>query len=133
VSREVREVVDRADGTRMTRTTAVDDDVRYVDGAPGANTAASIVSIIGGILIVLLGLRVLLSLLGANRENAFADLIYGITYPFAAPFFGLFGYDVQYGVSRLEIETIFAIIIYALIFFGIARLLNVRRDSTRHA
>jgi YggT family protein len=117
----------------MTRTTAVDDDVRYVDGAPGANTAASIVSIIGGILIVLLGLRVLLSLLGANRENAFADLIYGITYPFAAPFFGLFGYDVQYGVSRLEIETIFAIIIYALIFFGIARLLNVRRDSTRHA
>jgi hypothetical protein len=53
------------------------------------NIAERIIYIIGGVLLTLLALRVLLSLLGANRANGFADFIYGVTYPFVAPFFGL--------------------------------------------
>ncbi len=93
------------------------------------NIAERIIYIIGGILLTLLALRVLLSLLGANRANGFADFIYGVTYPFVAPFFGLFGYDVQYGVSRLEIETIVAMIVYALLMVVLARIASINRPS----
>ena len=95
------------------------------------NTAARVVWFITGVLLTLLAFRFLLSLLGANRENPFADMIYTITYPFVAPFFGLFGYDVEYGVSRFEIETIVAGLVYLMIGSGIVRLLTInRRDRT---
>jgi len=87
--------------------------------------AAKIVSIIGGLIMGVLALRFILSLLGANRDNAFADLVYGISYPFAAPFFGLFGYTPTYGDARLEFETLFAIGVYALLTWLITRLLTV--------
>jgi hypothetical protein len=65
--------------------------------------------------------------LGANQENAFANLIDSITYPFVAPFFGLFGYTMQYGVARLEVETIVAIVVYSLVGYGITRLVSINR------
>jgi uncharacterized protein YggT (Ycf19 family) len=92
-----------------------------------ATLGERIVTFLGGILVTLLAIRVLLSLLGANRGNPFADFIYSVTYPFAAPFFGLFGYEVEYGVSRLEIETIFAIIFYAFLTMILARLFTIGR------
>jgi len=95
------------------------------------NTAARVVWFITGVLLTLLAFRFLLSLLGANRENPFADMIYSITYPFVVPFFGLFGYEVEYGVSRFEIETIVAGLVYLMIGYGIVRLLTInRRDRT---
>lgn len=45
--------------------------------------------------------------------------------PFVAPFFGLFGYTVKYGVSRFEIETLVAIIVYSLVGYGIAKALTI--------
>lgn len=116
---------------KETRTVIRDDD-RVDDARDGdvvdapMSVAARIVSIIGGIIMGLLALRFILSLLGANRENAFADLIYGLSYPFVAPFFGLFNYDATYGKSRFEFETLFAIIVYALLTWLIVRLLTVR-------
>ncbi|HSI20421.1 MAG TPA: YggT family protein [Verrucomicrobiae bacterium] len=84
-----------------------------------------IVSAITGLLL----LRFVLSLLGANRTNAFADFIYSLTAPLVGPFQGLFGYDTTYGVSRFETETVVAIIVDALIGWGISALLNLaRRD-----
>lgn len=93
------------------------------------NTAVRLIYIIGGTLLALLGLRVLLSLLGANTANAFANLIYSVTYPFVVPFFGLFGYEVEYGVSRLEIETIVAMVIYGLVIMLVARLATIDRPD----
>jgi len=91
----------------------------------GANIAARIVYIIAGVIITLLAFRFVLSLLGANRDNAFAELIYGMSYPFAAPFFGLFNYEAQYGVARFEVETLVAIAVYAFITWLIIRLIEV--------
>lgn len=97
--------------------------------ASGTSTAERIVYYILGILMALLAFRFVLSLLGANRENAFASLIYGISYPFVAPFFGLFGYRVQYGVARFEIETLVAMAVYALIAYGIVKLIRISRKT----
>lgn len=92
------------------------------------NAAQQIAYILASILEVLLALRIILSLLGANRSNGFAQFIYSITYPFVAPFFGLFGSTFSYGVARLEVETIVAMIVYGLVAWVVIRLLGVGRD-----
>jgi len=91
----------------------------------GSSMAERVVSIITGFVAAILAIRFVLTLLGANHGNAFAQLIYSITYPFVAPFFGLFGYTFQYGVARFEVETLVAILVYSLIGYGIGRLLSV--------
>jgi YggT family protein len=93
-------------------------------------TAARIVYLIAGILESLLAFRFMLSLLGANRGNIIANLIYGITQPFVAPFFGLFNYRAQYGVARFEIETLVAMAVYAFLAWVLVRLLTINdRDD----
>ncbi len=132
--REVEETVVRdeapvAGATRRVRTTTTnDDDVAVV--ATGQSTTERVVYFITGILLTILAFRFVLSLLGANRENGFADFIYSFSYPFVAPFFGLFGYDVQYGISRFEIETLVAMAVYALIAYGIVRMIRIGRKET---
>lgn len=80
-----------------------------------------------GILEAVLAFRVVLSLLGANQGNPFAQLIYGVSAPFVAPFFGLFGYQFQYGIARFEIETVIAMAVYGLIGWGVAKLIRIGR------
>lgn len=89
------------------------------------NVAARIISFIGGVIMALLGLRFLLMLLGANRGNGLVDFIYSASYPFAAPFFGIFNYQQQFGVSRFEFETLIAIVIYGLITWALIRLVTI--------
>lgn len=131
---ETRErVVDNGDSAQAVRrvTTTTTDNAgpaeRVVVRDDAPNTAARVVWFVTWVIITLLAIRFVLSLLGANRANAFADLIYSLTYPFAAPFFGLFGYQVRYGVARFEIETLVAMAVYALLGYGIARLLTINR------
>lgn len=88
-----------------------------------------IVYLIYGILAGLLGIRIILSLLGANRSNAFADIIYTITGPFVAPFRGLFNIDTTYGVSRIDMESIVAIIVYGLIAWVIAKTFDLGKKN----
>lgn len=83
---------------------------------------------LASLLLGLLAIRVALSLLGADRSNAFAAFIYNITYPFVAPFFGLFNYDTQFGVATLEVWTLVAMAVYALLAYAIARLIRIARS-----
>lgn len=84
-----------------------------------------------GILASLLGIRIVLSLLAANRSNAFADFIYSITSPFVSPFRTLFGIDTAIGNSgsRLELETAVAIIVYGLLAWVIAKIININNAN----
>lgn len=111
--------------TRRVKTTTSDDDVAAV--AVGPSTIERIIQFLTGILLTILAFRFVLSLLGANRENGFADFIYSFSYPFVAPFFGLFGYEVEYGVSRFEIETLVAMAVYALVAYGIIKMIRIAR------
>ena len=91
----------------------------------GTATAVRVVWFIAGLLLILLAFRFVFILLGANTANSFASLIYSASYPFARPFFGLFGYSIRYGVSRVELSTLVAMAVYALLAFGIARLITI--------
>lgn len=87
--------------------------------------AERVVYLVGGLLMTLLGFRFLLSLLGADRANGFADFIYTTSHPFVAPFFGLFNYEEQFGQSRFEFETLVAMIVYGVIMVIVARLVTI--------
>lgn len=131
--REVEETVVRDDaplaaGTRRVERTTTSDDGAAV-AATGQSTAERIVYFIAGIILAILAFRFILSMLGANRDNGFADFIYSFSYPFVAPFFGLFGYEVEYGVSRFEIETLVAMAVYALIAYAIAKMIRIARKE----
>lgn len=102
------------------------------DAVSTASTLARLIYLLGGIIITLLGFRFLLSLLGANRENTFASLIYGASYPFAAPFFGLFNYQPQIGVVRFEFETLIAILFWSFVTWGLVKIVTLaRRNGSR--
>lgn len=94
---------------------------------PRENTVARIIWFVAGVLLVLLAFRFVFALLGANPNNGFANFIYSVSHPFVSPFFNLFGYNIQNGVSRFEIFTLVAMAIYALVAWGLARLATINR------
>ncbi len=92
------------------------------------NVASRIVWYIASVLLVLLAFRFVLSLLGANSANGFANFIYDMSHPFVSPFFSLFNYDFRSGVAHFEIYTLVAMAVYAVVAYGIARLVTINRD-----
>ena len=116
-------------GDQSYRKTVVNKTDSYV-GATGV--ATNIVYLVYGVLASLLGIRLLLSLLIANRSNAFADIIYGITNPFVSPFRSLFGVDTAIGESgsRFELETAVAILSYGLLAWIIVRIINISKPES---
>lgn len=83
-----------------------------------------VIEYVAGLLVALLLVRFVLALLGANLANQFASFIYNVTDPMVAPFRGLLQVNQFHaGISRFEIETILTIIIYALVTWGITRLI----------
>lgn len=77
-----------------------------------------------GILEVIIGLRIVLKLIGANPDSPIVAMIYGITTPFLAPFLGLIGSPTT-GNMVLEAPSMFAIAIYALIALALEKLVWV--------
>ena len=82
-----------------------------------------IIDFIFGVLEVLLALRIVFHALGANPGNPFADLIYGLTSPFVALFSTLFVNPVIGRSAVLELTTIVAMIVYAILAWIIGRIL----------
>lgn len=87
------------------------------------NVAARAIWLIAGLLLLLLAFRFVLALLGANPANTFASFIYTASHPFVAPFFSLFGYNLQYGVSRFELFTLVAMAVYAAVAWALTSLI----------
>lgn len=96
----------------------------------GPALAARIITFITGVLLILLAFRFVLALLGANPNNAFARFIYDLSYPFVAPFFNLFGYRLHYGISRFEVYTLVAMLVYGIVGWLLARLVTLGSSDT---
>jgi hypothetical protein len=77
-----------------------------------------------GLLEALLALRFVLKLIAANPESPIAAMIYSFTSLFLLPFAGLTGTPSAGGMV-LEISTVIAMVIYALIAWGLVKLLTV--------
>jgi hypothetical protein len=114
-----------SDGTASVQTTEVVDNHKDVASKP--SVAARLVWLIAGVISGILAFRFIFILLGANRNNGFADFIYTVSHPFAAPFFGLFSYDETIGEAKFELSTLVAIVVYLLVALVIAKLVTIRR------
>jgi hypothetical protein len=72
----------------------------------------------------LIALRIGLKLIGANADSGFASFIYGFSNIFVFPFAGLTGTPAAGGMV-LEISSMIAMVVYALVFWAIERLVWV--------
>ncbi|HEX5447756.1 MAG TPA: hypothetical protein VFW90_00965 [Candidatus Saccharimonadales bacterium] len=94
----------------------------------GLNILSRLIWLAAGIILLLLAFRFILALLGANPSNGFANFIYTTSHPFAAPFFGLFHYNnLNYGVSRFEVYTLVAMLVYLAVAWILSALVNIGR------
>ena len=75
-----------------------------------------------GLLEALLALRVVLHLLGANAENGFANFIFALSMPFLASYTNLLQNPMLGTTSTLEVTTIIAMIVFAILAWLVGRL-----------
>jgi YggT family protein len=74
-----------------------------------------------GVIEAFIAIRILLLLLAANPENPFAVFVYNVSWIFVYPFLGL-TQTPSAGGMVLEIPSFIAMAVYALVFWGIERL-----------
>ena len=79
------------------------------------------------ILEIILVIRFILKLIAANPSNSFAEFMYKISAPFVGPFTNLIGNPGSGGMI-FEVTTLIALLIYALFFWIIVRLLRIIVD-----
>ena len=94
--------------------------------------ARKIVYYILGVLEVLFAFRLVFKLLGANPESPFVSFIYTVSQTFLAPFSGIFRSAVTKGIeaqSVLEPTTIIAMIVYAVVAWGIVKIIEISKPS----
>jgi hypothetical protein len=132
------------DGDREVQTTEVRNDTNTVPAEPATQRqtvvtdrrvgsgviAARVIYWLTGAIIALLALRVVLLLLAANPSSPFVNFVYSLSGIFAWPFYGIFGYQPSYGSSTLELSSIVAIIVYALVGMGLAKLFTLGSNRT---
>lgn len=95
---------------------------------------ANIIYAIGGFIELLVGLRFVLRLLGADASNAIVNWVYTWSTPFVAPFSGIFGVDatVVNGIgtattSVFDWTALVALVVIGLVVGFVGSLLGRRR------
>jgi hypothetical protein len=89
--------------------------------------ATALIYFLLGVLEVILALRWLFRLLGANTDNNFISFLYSLSHFFVAPFNGIFNDQAlgRQGVFVFEFSTLIGILVYALIGWGLVTLINL--------
>jgi len=96
--------------------------------ATSSQTVEYLVYFFFGALEILLAFRLVLKLTGASISSGFVGLIYGLTGLFILPFEGIFRRGYTQGIettSVLEPSTLVAMIVYAVLAWGIVKLIRI--------
>jgi hypothetical protein len=115
-----REVIEPTPAVATDRTQSTTYDPYAGRRAMSIKLVRAIYLVVGVVEAVLL-IRFVLKALGANAEAGFAQFIYGVTGPLVAPFLGLFGTPQAASGATLELHTLIALVIYALVGWLLAR------------
>jgi len=96
-----------------------------------ADRIAQGIYVLFGILEGLIAIRILLKLFAANPDAGFTAFVYNITSLFVAPFLAVFPTPAIHG-SVFEFSSLLALIVYALVAWGIVRLVQTfgQRQTT---
>jgi len=96
--------------------------------ASSSQTVEYLIYFFFGALEILLAFRLVLKLMGASTASGFVGLIYGLTGIFILPFEGIFRRGTAQGIETtavLEPSTLVAIIVYAILAWGIVKLVKI--------
>jgi hypothetical protein len=96
--------------------------------ATGSQTVEYVIYFLFGVLEILLTFRLFLKLTGANVTSLFVDLVYSLTGWFILPFEGIFRRLFSQGLettSVFEPSTLVAILVYAVLAWGIVKLIRI--------
>lgn len=102
--------------------------------ATSSQTVEYLVYFFFGVLEVFLAFRLILKLTGASIASGFVGLIYGVTDIFILPFEGIFqkGYvNVVETTAIFEPATLVALIVYAVLTWGIIKLIRIFSGETQ--
>ena len=75
-----------------------------------------------GVLEVIMALRFVFRLLGAHQTSTFVIFLYNLSHVFVYPFNGIFNDQTIGSTSVFEVSTLIAMLIYALIAWGLVAL-----------
>ncbi|HEY1348293.1 MAG TPA: hypothetical protein VGF67_01550 [Ktedonobacteraceae bacterium] len=89
------------------------------------NWITGIIYFLLGVLEVILGLRFIFRLLGANEGSDFIMFLYNLSHAFVGPFNNIFNDQSIGSRSVFELSTLISMLIYALIGWGLASLTRV--------
>lgn len=133
---DVRQTITRTEDVGVDNTgAAVTQQTKQVHtdaSADGQTTAQNAVWYVLGVIEILLALRFIFKLFGANPRSAFVDFIYDVSRLLTAPFDNIFGVSATTaGQTRsvFEPSILVAAAVYALIAWGIARLITLNQKN----
>lgn len=112
---------------------ATEQQTERTETEPPADTKTTVQNIIWyilGFIEVLLGLRFVLKLFGANPASGFVDFIYGVSGVLSAPFDNIFGVtSTEAGETQsvFEPSILVAAAVYALVAWGIVKLITINQ------
>ena len=89
--------------------------------APMEVVVSRVIMFVFGVIEILIAIRFVLMLLGANAEAGFTKMIYGVSGVFMAPFITIFNTQ-QAGGAVFEWSALVAIAVYALVAWGLVAL-----------
>ncbi|MFA6013213.1 MAG: hypothetical protein WC799_24705 [Desulfobacteraceae bacterium] len=96
--------------------------------ATSSQRAEYVIYFIFGLLEILLAFRLVLKIMGASAASGFVRFIYSLTGVFILPFEGIFRRGMTQGIettSVLEPSSIVALIVYAVLAWGIVKLTRI--------
>lgn len=96
--------------------------------ASNTQTTEYVIYFLLGTLEILLAFRLILKIAGASLSSGFVNFIYTVTGIFILPFEGIFRKGFAQGVettSVLEPSTLVAVIIYAVLAWGIVKFIRI--------
>jgi hypothetical protein len=85
----------------------------------------TVITFFFSLLETILLLRFVFRLLGANKDAGFITLLYGLSHPFVAAFNGIFNDQTLGRAGVFEASTLVAMLIYALLAWGLIALVAV--------
>ncbi|MCR4263312.1 MAG: YggT family protein [Candidatus Roizmanbacteria bacterium] len=106
--------------------TAVTTETKRV--ATSSQTVEYLIYFFFGFLEILLAFRLVFKFMGASISSIFVNFIYGLTELFILPFEGIFRRGVSQGIetaSVLEPSTLVALVVYAILAWGIVKLIQI--------
>jgi|SRR5579859_577007 len=98
--------------------------ISTTEKAPYNFRGAAIIGLVVGVIDVLIVARFLGKLFGASTTSSFANFIYSVSAPLVTPFQGIFG-DSGSKVNYFETSDLVAIVVYAVIGWGLVMLLKI--------